>query len=248
MGMRFGWFTTLGLAFGFGATGCGDDGSSSVDDTESPQTASETQGTTGPGETSASASTSSPSTSVATDTDSETGPSDTTTAESSTGEPMLCGLSDDPEQTGPWFRLTNLGNPVEADATIALECGGQGFLMFYLQSQQGGFIPEGETVYYAVTLDVPGFDELSPTGHFYQSGGDGVDVGCGVADESDGGFSLGGIAVIPPDALVDLSMIDGLPATLHVEMLVPVGDPVVLDAELTLQVDPALTVENCGFG
>jgi hypothetical protein len=161
---------------------------------------------------------------------------------------MLCGITDDPDATGPWFRLSNAGNAVTTGATIAMECGGQGSLMFYLASEQGGFVPEGETVYYAVTMDVPGFDALSPNGHFFQQLNYGVGVGCGFADEADGGFSLDGIAVLPPDALLDVSMVNGAAATLHVEMLPPGADPVVLDAELTLMVDPTLTTETCGFG
>jgi hypothetical protein len=120
--------------------------------------------------------------------------------------------------------------------------------MFYLRSTQGGFVPEGEWVYYAVTLDVPGFDDLSPTGHFFQDLGAIVDVGCAAADEFEGGFSLDGVAVILPDALTEPAMVDGMPGTLHVELEVPGGDPIVLDATVTLEVAAELTLENCSFG
>jgi hypothetical protein len=215
---------------------CGDDGSSPVDDDPSD-----------PSTTSTSATTSSTSTTTS-DSDSTSG-SDTTSSESSsTGGEELCGITEDPDQPGPWFELRNFDVVVADGTTLVLECGGQGSLMFYLRSTQGGFVPEGETAYYSVTLDVPGFDDLSPTGHFFQDPNAGVDVGCAAADEFEGGFSLDGVAVIPPDALLDPTMVDGLPGMLHVELQVPGGTPVVLDAAVTLEVAPEMTPENCSFG
>lgn len=163
-------------------------------------------------------------------------------AESSTGGSALCGLTDDPEQTGPWFRLYNGTALVEDGAMLELECGGQGAWMFYLATEQGGFTPPGSAAYFAVTLDVPGFDELSPDGHFFDAPNYGVNLGCA------GGSDLAGIAVLLPDALTDPMVLDGVAATIHAALLVPDGAPVILDAAITLGVDPALGAQGCGHG
>ncbi|MBL8947591.1 MAG: hypothetical protein JNK45_30750 [Myxococcales bacterium] len=163
-------------------------------------------------------------------------------SESSTGGSTLCGLTDDPEQAGPWFRLYNDSTLVEDGATLELECGGQGAWMFYLATEQGGFTPPGSAAYFAVTLDVPGFDELSPDGHFFDAPNYGINLGCA------GGSDLAGIAVLLPDALTDPTVLDGVAATIHAALLVPDGAPVILDAAITLAVDPALGAQGCGHG
>jgi hypothetical protein len=238
----------LALALAVTGAGCADDGAAPTDSDSSTSEPS-TSGTPDTSNPSTSGPTTSGPTSDDPDSTSATSTGESTTDDaSSTGDPNLCGITDDPDQTGAWFEMRN-GNTVVVDGgTIALECGGQGTLMFYLRTTQGGFVPEGETAYYAVTLDVPGFDDLTPSGHFFQDLAVGVDVGCAAADEFEGGFSLDGVAVFLPDALLEPSIVDGLPATLHVELEVPGGEPIVLDAGLTLEIDPALTIESCGFG
>lgn len=235
------------FALGVAITGCGDDGAGTVDDGSTSSTGGPTSMTS----TTSTSPTSTSPTAPGTDSDATTGSSETTADESSsTGDPALCGISMDPahEGEGPWFELRN-DNVLLADGgTLVLECGGQGQLMFYLRSTQGGFLPEGETVYYAVTLDVPGFDDLSPTGHFFQDLAAGVDVGCAGEDEFEGGFTLDGVAVFPPDALTEPAMVDGLSGTVHIEMEVPGGKPIVLDAAVTLEIGAELSPETCGFG
>lgn len=228
------------LLTGLGALACGHAASP-------PQGSSETSaadtGGAAPVESSGAAETSG---SVGTGSTGESSSSDTSSdgagAETSTGGPPLCGLTEDPDEAGPWFRLYNGGVLVEDGATLELECGGQGSWMFYLSTEQGGFTPPGAAAYFAVTLDVPGFDALSPDGHFFDAPHYGVDLGCA------GGPALAGIAVLLPDALTDPSALDGVAAILHAELLVPDGAPVVLDAALTLAVDPAVGARGCGHG
>jgi hypothetical protein len=52
--------------------------------------------------------------------------------------------------------------------------------------------------------------------------------------------------VFPPDALLDVTQVDGLPATLHVELLGD-GETAVFDAEVVLQVPSDLSPDTC-FG
>lgn len=237
--------------------GCADDGAAPVAEsdgstgsvaTDSPSTTqSPTSGPTDP-----SSPTSDPSDpSGPTDPSDPTDPSNITSPDSSgtegtTGDEMNCGITDDPEQSGPWFRLFSDDAPLETGGTISLVCGGQGTLMFFVGTQQGGFEPIDETAMYSVTLDVEGFDALSPSGHFYQNLQYGLGVGCYGGDEFDGGFVLDGIAMFPPDGLAELTDVDGAPGTFHIELIPPGGDPVVVDLDVTIAASQD-AVDNCFF-
>jgi hypothetical protein len=231
------------LLTGLGAIACGHAASPSAGSSETSTTSAADTSVAATGESSTDAAGTSGSSGVGTSGGSSEGDASLEgTAESSTGGSMLCGLTDDPEQTGPWFRLYNGTTLVEDGATLELECGGQGAWMFYLATEQGGFTPPGSAAYFAVTLDVPGFDELSPDGHFFDAPNYGVNLGCA------GGSDLAGIAVLLPDALTDPTALDGVAATIHAALLVPDGAPVVLDAAITLGVDAGLGAQGCGHG
>ncbi len=169
----------------------------------------------------------------------DTDPSETSSdegPESTTGEDTLCGIQ---EEVGdaPWFELSHYGDPVVDGSVLSLECGGQGSWMFFLSADIGGWTPAEEHVYFSVTVDVPG--QEGPTGHFFQSTMYGQYVGC---EEFDGGGAPAGIAIIPPDTITDLTVLDGLAGTLHVELLAD-GNPT-LDAEIELAIPPELNPEK----
>jgi hypothetical protein len=151
-----------------------------------------------------------------------------------------CGIEDDPEIDGPYFEIYNGGSLLEDGDTWTLQCGGQGSLMFYLRTVQGNLNPMFAQVSYAVTVDVEGFNDISPTGHFFDDQDARVDVACpdGVT------FLIDGIAVFPPDGLTDLSLIDGLPATLRVELLTE-GAPPPREYQLVLAVPDEETQNGC---
>lgn len=158
-----------------------------------------------------------------------------------TGNPSpWCGIEDDPELDGPYFEIYNGAAPLEDGDTWTLQCGDQGTLMFYLRTVQGNLDPMFAQVSYAVTVDVEGFNDISPTGHFFDDQDARVDVAC-----PDGNtFLIDGIAVFPPDALTDLSMIDGLPATLRVELLTD-GAPPPREYQLVLAVPEEDETDAC---
>jgi hypothetical protein len=158
-------------------------------------------------------------------------------AESTTGEDTLCGIQ---EEVGdaPWFELSHYGEAVAGGSVLALECGGQGSWMFFISVELGGWTPTEEHVYLSVTMDVPGHE--GPTGHFFQTPMYPLYVGC---EEFDGGGAPVGLAIIPPDDITDVTVLDGLYATLHVELLAD-GSPTV-DAEVLLAVPDELDPKAC---
>ena len=87
-----------------------------------------------------------------------------TVADSTTGEELYCGLED--LAGGPWFELGHAGVPLAEGSVLTLECGGQGSLMFFLETRVGGWMPDDDRVYYSVTVDVEG--HVGPSGHFFQ--------------------------------------------------------------------------------
>jgi len=231
---------------------CGDE-QSSDDATESTQTqsasdsesASQSASETDASDTSATQSSTSPSEGDTSGESSgaETDPTVADTSgdgtDSTTGEPQYCGLAD--LEGGAWFELSHHGEPFVADSALAMERGGQGSLMFLISTVQGGFTPPDTTIYYSVTIDVDGF--AGPTGHFFQNTMYGLYVGC---DQVDGGFLPSGIAVFPPDG-VDIHLLDGLPATVHIELLA--DDNPTWDGEIVLEVPDDGSLDQCGeFG
>ena len=164
-----------------------------------------------------------------------------TVADSTTGEELYCGLED--LAGGPWFELGHAGVPLAEGSVLTLECGGQGSLMFFLETRVGGWMPDDDRVYYSVTVDVEG--HVGPSGHFFQDTMFGEYIGC---EKYDGGTGpLEGIAVIPPDDITDPTVLHGLSATIHVELLAE-GSPT-FDATVELAVPDEPSIGECGaFG
>lgn len=132
------------------------------------------------------------------------------------------------------------GEPLGEGATFPLECGGQGAWMFGLYPKLGGWDPQADVVTFTLTVDVDGFNS-NPAGHFF-SGEVAYYIGC---DPVIGGV-IGVAPVLPPDDLADLAALDGLPASVRVEVDAG-GEALVFDAGMTLSAPAALVAEGC-FG
>jgi hypothetical protein len=224
-----------------GASSAADDDDASAsasasDDDTTASTSGATQSSVSDGDTSGddSATATDPSDSISTEgTD--------TVADSTTGDELYCGLAD--LEGGPWFEIGHAGAPLADGSVLTIECGGQGSLMFYLETQVGGWMPLEDSVFYSVTVDVDG--HVGPSGHFFQDMNFGEYIGC---EEFEGGAPPEGITVIPPDDLGDPTVLHGLTATIHVELLA--GDNPTFDAtvELAVPADDPSIVECMGFG
>jgi hypothetical protein len=222
-----------------GATSVADD-STSADDDDGPTSADATNVT----EASATDDDTSVDDSI-TDTEPSTSGSDsvssdgTEAAESTTGDELYCGLED--LEGGPWFELGHAGVPLAEGSIVTLECGGQGSLMFFIETRIGGWMPEEDSVFFSVTVVVDNF--VGPSGYFYQDTMFGEYIGC---EEFDGGGPPQGITIIPPDG-IDITALDGRPAMIHVELLVD-GNPS-FDATVELAVPDDAGIMKCGqFG
>lgn len=247
----FGWLaalvvlTPMGVACG-GDDGAGDDAAA----TEATSAATE-PGTSDDAPSSADDSpTSAPGTSDGSSGDDATS-APTTMDDDSTGSPPaeLCNGWRDVGPDEPWLELYGSGNMLlQSGGLFELECGGQGSWMLPLYPQMGGWDIADPMVTFDIVIDVEGF--AGPSGHFYEATGYYYGLECFDGGDLDGG--IGGhacLAVFPPDELLgDLSVLDGAPTTIHVEMNAPDG-PVVLDfTDMTLSAS-AETIENgCGFG
>jgi hypothetical protein len=234
-----GWRWGLGacaLAFACGGDG-GDDGATSVADGTDDESSADDDDD-GPTDPSADDDDTSVDDSI-TDTDpSATSEGTDDAAETTSGEDTLCGIE---EEVGdvPWFELLRYDEPVASGSSLPLECGGQGSWMFFMSVDLGGWTPTEEYVYLSVTMDVPGHE--GPTGHFFQTPMYPVYVGC---DDVDGGAGPPvGLAIIPPDDITDVTVLDGLEATLHVELIAD-GSPTA-DAEVLLAVPAEVVAKGC---
>ena len=249
-GGRRGWGLYALLAFAPACTG-GDDGSG--DDAASTEGTAEGTGTSSPGDDAPSSAdgsaTGAPGTSDgSTGEDATSAP--TTQDDGTTGSPIeLCNGWREVGPDEPWLELYGSGNQMlQSGGLFELECGGQGSWMLPIYPQMGGWEPAEPLVTFDVVIDVEGF--AGPSGHFFEATDLYYGLECFDGGDLDGGF--GGhacIAVFPPDDLLgDLSVLDGAPTTIHVELDTP-GGPVVLDfTDMTLSA-PATVIENgCGFG
>lgn len=198
----------------------------------------ETTGSSGPATTAPTASTTAPTTGTGETTDEPT--TSTTGDASTTGEPAFCHGWQTAEGA-PYLELYDNSEGLLVDgATLPIECGGQGLFMFGLYARFGGFVPPGEIIDFAVTVDVEGFND-NPDGHFYSADPVGYYLGC----EPVVGGVLGVIPVFPLDNLEDLTALDGKPAAVHVVM--PTGDgEFVLDLDLVLSVKKDDSWGFCG--
>ena len=233
------WTLITLLALGAGCPGGG--GTS----TGTSGTGEVTESSGGPG-TSGSSGTSSSGTSSGEPTTGEPTTGELTTGEptgtsaSSTGGEAYCGF--DEGAMSPFLELTVLGGGALTDgATWPLECGGQGLWMFGLYPLVGGWDPMATNITFTLSVDVEGYN-INPEGHFF-SGQDGYYIGCEILD----GGVTGVVPVLPPDGIADLSVLDGLPATVHVE-LDGGGTPLTVDAAVTLSAPKELVDLGCEPG
>lgn len=180
------------------------------------------------------------------------GTSGETTNVSTTGEPTTGELPPDWchgfDPVGPMTLVVrNADNEViQADGSVLpLECGGQGLLMFPIYPSFGGFEPpNGESVAFSVTLDVEGYN-VGPGMHFFSTTNYSFEVDCAY-DTYSYGYSNSFLAMFPPDAIPDLTTVDGKPGVLHVTLHAPGGD-IAFDANVTMRA----TEEDfgyCGYG
>lgn len=208
-------------------------------------TSSTTTGTTADAtattdDTTTTATTAAPTTTEASTTTSET--TDEPTSSSTTGAPAgYCwGLDDD--APAPFLELYDHDdNLLGDDVTLPLECGGQGLWMFGLYPKFGGYDPMSESVSFSVTVDVEGYN-INPAGHFF-SGDVGYYVGC---EDLIGGV-FGVVPILPPDELPDPVVLDGLTATVHVELATG-AETLTFDATMPLSAPMELTEKGCMFG
>lgn len=221
---------------------CGDDGSAEGSTGDPPTTTAPT--TTAP--------TTSPTTTTPTVDDSGTTGSSSTGRETSgsttTGEIMLCNGWSDEGPDAPWLELYDSNAQLLASGgPLAVECGGQGSWMFPIYPHMGGWEPAFPGLVFSVEVVVEGFP--GPFGSFYDEPNYYYDIECGGGIETfDGGFSHDCIAVLPPDDLSALEGLDGASATIHVELEVDGGQPLVVDlTDMVISAPPDVIAEGCFF-
>lgn len=222
---------------------CGDDGAAEGSTSASTSDSSPTEGSAdGPSEgpsmvedSSASGSTS-PGTS---------GP-DPTTGSDTTGEVALCNGWEDDGPATPWLELYDAnGDALASGGTLTLQCGGQGSWMFPIFPHMGGWALPDANVLFAIEVVVEGFP--GPFGSFYQEDTYFYSLSC-PDDDLEGGFFHDCISVLPPDDIADLGQLDGAPTTVHVELQVDGGEPLVIDlVDLTLSAPADVVAKGCLF-
>jgi hypothetical protein len=165
----------------------------------------------------------------------------TSSVDSTAGaEPLCNGWSEDGDE--PWLELYGVGGqPLVSGGSLTLECGGQGFWMFPIYPRMGGWELADPTLEFSVEVVVEGF--AGPFGSFYAEDDYFYSLEC-IGDEL-GGFAHDCITVFPPDDS-ELPMIDGVPATIHIELAVDGGQPIVIDlTEMTMAAPAALLDTGC---
>ena len=231
----YGWIlgAVLGLVSGLG---CGGGGSTSTgtsgtgEVTESSGGSSSTRG--------GSSTTGAPTTGAPTTGEPTTG-APTGTGSSSSGGEGYCDFNEGAQV--PFLKLNSVKGPLDEGATWPLECGGQGLWMFGIYPVVGGWDPMSMNITFSVVVDVEGFN-TNPAGHFF-SGPVGYYIGC---EDLIGGVT-GVVPVLPPDDLVDLAALDGLPATVHVE-IDGGGTALVVDTTVILSAPKELVDLGCEMG
>jgi len=158
-----------------------------------------------------------------------------TTSEPTTGElpPDWCNGFN---PNGPMTLVIRNGDNEEIQpdgSVLPLECGGQGSLMFPIYPSFGGFEPpNGESVAFSVTLDVEGYN-VGPGMHFFSTTNYSFEVDCSY-DTYSYGYSNSFLAMFPPDAIPDVTAVDGKPGVLHVTLHAPGGD-IAFDANVVMR-------------
>jgi hypothetical protein len=231
--------TYLGLVVGMTlGSGCGDSGGDSGTETTAATGTTE-PGTTG-GTTTGPETTGEPTTTGTTGTAGTTGEPATGTGTTGGAQEYCNGFSAALPEPQLSFR-TAASQPVADGVTWPLECGGQGLWMFGLYPSLGGWDPGAEHVSFDLVVDVAGYND-NPDGHFYSATMMSYYIGCELLD----GGVTGVLPVFPPDTLPDLSVLDGLPATLHVEIDAG-GQTLTVDAETVLSAPKELVEGGCMF-
>lgn len=126
---------------------------------------------------------------------------------------------------GAWLEIHHHGQPVDDGTALALECGPQGMFMFPIIPYFGGFEPDSTQVRFLIGMDVEGYDP------FFERPDWGYYVGCAPVD--------GNVEFLPlqiPDDLADPTVLEGMPAALHVEMDAEEQGTVVFDAQVVLTI------------
>lgn len=170
-----------------------------------------------------------------------------TSADSTTGAEALCNGWSERGPATPWLELYDTtGQPLASGGTYALECGGQGSWMFPIFPEMGGWELAEPLLVFSVEVVVDGFP--GPFGSFYQEPEYYYGLEC-FQDTFDGGFAHACIAVIPPDDIADLAALDGATATIHIELAVDGGEPLVVDlTDMTLAAPADIVANGCAFG
>jgi hypothetical protein len=170
-----------------------------------------------------------------------------TGVDSTTGAEALCNGWSERGPAMPWLELYDvMGQPLAAGGTVALTCGGQGSWMFPIFPEMGGWELAEPSLVFSVEVVVEGFP--GPFGSFYSEPEYYYGLQC-FQDTFDGGFAHDCIAVIPPDTIADLAALDGAAATVHIELAVDGGEPLVMDlADMTLSAPADIVAEGCAFG
>jgi len=175
-----------------------------------------------------------------------TGPT-STSADSTTGAEMLCNGWSEDGPTSPWLELYDgQDQPLASGGTYSLACGGQGSWMLPIFPRMGGWELAEAALTFSVEVVVEGFP--GPFGSFYREPAYYYDLQC-FEDTFDGGFAHDCIAVLPPDDIPDLALLDGAPTTIHIELAVEGDEPIVMDlVDLTISAPAELVTSGCGFG
>lgn len=155
------------------------------------------------------------------------------------GDPVWCHGFDPKAPFALTFNNED-GMKIVDGAPLPVVCGGQGSLMLPIYPQFGGFVPNGDTAVFDVVLDVEGFN-LGPTGHFFESIGNSHTIDCSYEDPYYS-YSFDFIPIFPPDAIPDLTALDGKPGVLNVTLHTPDGD-IPFAADVVLK----STIDCCGY-
>jgi hypothetical protein len=232
----------IGMTLGPGCNGGsgGDEGTGATGGAESTgeATSTGTGAETGPGTTGEPTT----GTTVGTSSGPSGGTTEATGTGGTTGGSEYC-MGFDVDAPAPFLEVDVQGGDPWTDGVVwPLECGGQGLWMFALYPRFGGWDPMQQYVLLDITVDVEGYN-TNPDGHFFSAEMGSYYIGC---EFPDGGI-VGLIPVFPLDTVADLSVLDGLKATVHLEIDTGAA-PLVFDGSATLQVSKMQLEIGCGFG
>jgi hypothetical protein len=230
---------------------CGDDGSADATSgptTHGPASGSDSNSGSGSDSNSGSGSDSISTGEPGPTTTADDGTSTGTDEGSTTGEVELCNGWSERGPAMPWLELYDRSHqPLAPGGSLTLECGGQGSWMLPIFPEMGGWQLPEPYLTFSVEVVVEGF--AGPFGSFYAAPEYVYGLECFNGGDESEGFLHDCIAVLPPDDIADLAALDGAPATVHVELEVDGGEPLVMDlANMTISAPPEVVALRCGFG